>query len=43
MTTEDPGDLPEYVESFSYLSGLLGLNFITPCRRHRLQAELIST
>ena len=43
MTTEGPGDIPEYVDTFSYLSGLLDLNFITPRRHHRLQAELIST
>ena len=43
MNTEHPGEVPEYLGTFSDLSGLLGHNSITPGRHHRFQAEAFST
>ncbi len=43
MTTEHPGEVAEYMDTFSDLSGLLGHNSIIPCRHHPFQAKVIST
>ena len=43
MTSEHPGEVPDYMDTFKDFSGLLGHYSITLCRNHRFEAEVYST